>query len=436
MEKNIPIYFDTIILDSPIPEIPYGDSNAYRLQVGVFTKYRNRNGSYITDEYADYLIRSATRGNVPVIGFFDPETQKWASHTGPTLANGYGYVENFVGWQTFKDTDNVEREYAVFSVILFTQYYEEAKKIRGQHQSMELDPETITGDWASFEDGEYFVYKTGDMLGFCVIGEHEPCFSVSSFFSKNDEEYKSQYQKFSSLLQGLRQQIEETENKLKGGEQTMDEFEKNQTAVEPEVAPEVEKVEPEVEPEVEFSAAPEAESTVEPEAKPEVEPVPEVELEEKPEDEPKEPSEFEKLQQQFDELTNNYNELLNNFNTANDRIKELENAQNAANEELEQLRNTNTELQSSIDKYAAQAAEEESNKKDSLIKNYEKFLSEEEINPIKDMVKDFSYSELESKLAVLFANKQMAGSEEFKKVPLPEPEEENEFALLMKKYRK
>jgi hypothetical protein len=52
------------------------------------------------------------------------------------------------------------------------------------------------------------------------------------------------------------------------------------------------------------------------------------------------------------------------------------------------------------------------------------------------MVKDFSYDELEGKLAVLFANKQMAGSDESKKVPLPEPEQENEFALLMKKYRK
>jgi len=89
--------------------------------------------------------------------------------------------------------------------VLFTQYYEEAKKIRGQHQSMELNPETITGDWVSFEDGEYFVYKTGDMLGFCVIGEHEPCFSVSTFFSKNDDTYKSQYEKFSSLLQNLKQ---------------------------------------------------------------------------------------------------------------------------------------------------------------------------------------------------------------------------------------
>lgn len=101
MDKKIPIYFDTIVLDSPVQQISYEDTNACRLHVGVFTKYKNRNGSYITDEYADFLIRSATRGNCPVVGFFDPEEQDWASHTGPKLANGYGYVESFDGWIPF-----------------------------------------------------------------------------------------------------------------------------------------------------------------------------------------------------------------------------------------------------------------------------------------------------------------------------------------------
>jgi hypothetical protein len=69
----------------------------------------------------------------PVVGFFDPETQTWASHTGPTLANAYGYVEDFLGWEPFADSDGITREYAVFSVNLFTEYFEEAKKIIGQN---------------------------------------------------------------------------------------------------------------------------------------------------------------------------------------------------------------------------------------------------------------------------------------------------------------
>jgi len=42
--------------------------------VRVFTKYANRNGSYITDAVADQLIQSATSGMTPIVGFFDPET--------------------------------------------------------------------------------------------------------------------------------------------------------------------------------------------------------------------------------------------------------------------------------------------------------------------------------------------------------------------------
>ena len=63
-------------------------------------------------------------------------------------------------------------------------------------------------------------------------------------------------------------------------------------------------------------------------------------------------------------------------------------------------------------------------------------MSEEEISPIKEVAKDFSYDELESKLAITFANSKIAGSEEKEmKVPLPDPEE-SQFALLMNKYRK
>ena len=221
MNKQIPIYFDTIILDSPIQEVSlngYSDDVGSRLQVAVFTKYGNRNGSYITDEYADSLIASATRGDTPVVGFFDPESQTWASHTGPTLANGYGYIESFIGWKPLQDTDGVTREYAVFSVVLFTKYYEEARKIRGQNQSMELNPETIDGKWIEIEGEEYFAYTKGDMLGLCVIGAHEPCFSVSTFFSKNDDSYRTQYQKFASLVADLKLHVDEQQNE-EGGEE-------------------------------------------------------------------------------------------------------------------------------------------------------------------------------------------------------------------------
>jgi len=48
---------------------------------------------------------------------------------------------------------------------------------------------------------------------------------------------------------------------------------------------------------------------------------------------------------------------------------------------------------------------------------------------------NFSYDELEGKLAVLFAKEKMDEEETVIKIPLVEPQE-NQFALLMKKYRK
>jgi len=429
MEKQIPIYFDSVVIDSPFQGISESNPNIGRLKVRVFTKYGNRNGSYITEAVANQLIESATQGTTPVVGFFDPATESWASHSGPTLANGYGYVENFLGWEPFEDTDGVTREYAVFSVVLFTDYYEEAKKIFGQNQSMELDPLSIDGDWTMIEGQEYFVYTKAKMLGFCVIGEHEPCFSVSSFFSKNDDIYKSQYEKFSSLLFNLKAQVEEAEKNNEGGEQPMNEFENKETVeqvenpqVQEEVQDTFQQTQETVEPEV--TEAPAAENFEEKpaEVEPEVqEPVSE------------EPSEFEALQTKFNELQESYNQLQSDYSTAQARIEELEQFQTSTNTELETLRSKNEELQTSLQTYTNQALEAENNRKNELIKKYEKVMKEEEISDIKEKANDFSYDELESKLAIAFANKQMAGNE-VKKVPLPDPEHA-QFALFMEKYR-
>lgn len=430
MDRKIPVYFDVQVMNSPITAISNTEPNMGRLKVAVFTKYANRNGSYITDAVADQLIASATRGNTPVVGFFDPETQSWASHTGPTLANGYGYVESFLGWETLTDTDGVARDYAIFSVVLFSEYFSEAQKIAGQHQSMELDPNSITGDWGEIQGEYYYIYKTANMLGFCIIGEHEPCFSVSSFFSKNDENYTNQFDKFSSLLSSLKERVEEAENNAKGGEQAMDPTLENQE-------PEVEVVEEVVETPVEEPAA-EFENN-EPAAEEEVvetveEPVEEVE--ETPaedEEEPAaEPTEFEALQAQFDELQANYNELSTNYEAAQNRITELESAHAA---ELETLNNSINQLKASLSNYQEQAIAAENARKNALVEKYEKIIGEEEISEIKNKTNDFSYDELESKLAITFANKQLNSVEESPVVPLLEPEE-SQFALLMKKYRK
>ena len=440
MKRNIPIYFDNAIIMSPAEPIN-GSSGLNRLKVGVFTKYGNRNGSYIKDDVAEMMIASAIKGDTPVVGFFDPETKNWASHTGPTLASAYGYVEYFDGWQPFQDTDGVEREYAVFSVVLFTKYFNEANFVVGQNQSMELDINSIEGDWANIGDQEYFVYTKAEIMGLCIIGDHEPCFSVSSFFAKKDETYKSQYEKFSSLLADLKAKVEEAENQPKGGEHQM-EIEMNPEVNEPTPAQEFEVEEP-VNQEPEAPAAEEF-AAEEPAAEPEQEevaeeeeekPAEEFEAAEEPEGEegadPEEPAAEEPavdFEAQIAELQNQLTEMTTNYENAQSRIAELEAQITSASE-------TEASLRSEIATYAAERARLEVEKKNALIERYAANLDEEDLVEVREHINDYSYDTIESKLAIKFANKQMAGSADNKVVPLPEPVVD-EFALFMQKYRK
>ena len=438
MKRNIPIYFDNAIIMSPAEPIN-GSSGLNRLKVGVFTKYGNRNGSYITDAVADMMIASATKGDTPVVGFFDPESKGWASHTGPTLASAYGYVEYFDGWQTFTDTDGYAREYAVFSVVLFTKYFNEANFVVGQNQSMELDINSIEGDWANIGSTEYFVYTKAEIMGLCIIGDHEPCFSVSSFFSKNDDTYKSQYEKFSSLLADLKAQVEEAEKQPEGGEHQM-ENEMNPEVNEPTpVQEEPVNQEPEAPAADEFAAEePVAEPEQEPAAE-EEEPAAESEAEEPAEEpegevaeEAEEPAAEEEpavdFEAQIAELQNQLTEMTTNYENAQTRIAELEAQITSASE-------TVTGLQNEIATYEAERARLEVEKKNALIERYASNLTEEELADVREHINDYSYDEIESKLAITFANKQMAGSADNKVVPLPEPVVD-EFALFMQKYRK
>ena len=446
MNRKIPYTFDCVPVSSlnPIVSGSTNCENIGRMNVGVFTRYGNRNGSYITDQYAEYLISTAP--DRPVVGFFDRESSDWQGHVGPTLASAYGYVDYFVGWQPFTDSDGVEREYAVFSVVLFSDYFEEARHILGKAQSMELDPNSIEGDWADIDDQEYFVYTTGKMAGFCILGDSkEPCFSASAFFEKEDTE-KTQFEKFSSLLFELKAKVEEAE---KGGEHQMDENMIQEPVVETpaeetpvvetqfEETPVVEE-QPVVEDNQESEATLEETEEVEPEV-PAEEPAvePEVPAEEQT-------SEFEVLQNSFNELQENYTTLQNSYNElqaqleeANNRIADFEaNAENVRVEHENQINALNEQLNAAnarIQTYETAAAEAEEARKTELVSSYEKIISEEEIAPIKACVADFSYDELESKLAVTFSRNHL--KTESKKVPLAEPEE-SAFAALIKKYKR
>ena len=103
--------------------------------------------------------------------------------------------------------------------------------------------------------------------------------------------------------------------------------------------------------------------------------------------------------------------------------------------QVETLTAEKSALENSLATYEAQAKEILIEKKNTLIEKYEKVLSAEEIDDFRSKSNDMTYDELESKLAISFANIKLADNNSDKKVPIPE-QPESHFALIMKKYKK
>lgn len=179
---------DNVITNFPITV--YGNMEKFsdtisRGRCRVFYKGRNRNGTYITDEFAEKLIASAPY--TPVKGIYDYEDGDYTDH-GKKRSEGriYGVVPanpNFA-WETYTDEEGIAREYACFDVLYYTALYKEAGDIHGKGESMELFRGTLKGDWKFIDGKKTFVFTDGCFLGLQALGDDvEPCFEGASFYS-------------------------------------------------------------------------------------------------------------------------------------------------------------------------------------------------------------------------------------------------------------
>lgn len=179
---------DTICKEFPVTV--YGNFEQYSKTISkarcrIFYKGANRNGTYITDEFAEKLL--STIPYTPVKGIYDDMNGDYTDH-GEERDEGriYGIVpENpNLAWEKHVDEDGVEREYACVDVFIYTALYQEAKEIVGKSQSMELYDKSIVGDWKIIEGRRYFVFEDACFLGLQALGDDvEPCFEGAAFFS-------------------------------------------------------------------------------------------------------------------------------------------------------------------------------------------------------------------------------------------------------------
>lgn len=204
-QVNNPTEFESFSM----PVLVYGNLEKYsdtisKARVRIFYRGLNRNSTYISDEFAEKLI--STLSYAPIKGIYDEEAEDFTDHgNSRTLGRAYGFVPNpsNFSWEKHVDEDGVEREYACADVLLWTGLYEEAKKIPGKSQSMELYSKTIKGEWRNIDGQKCYYFTDGCFLGLQALGDSvEPCFEGSEFYSLLTSIYslKQDFEQFKEIF--------------------------------------------------------------------------------------------------------------------------------------------------------------------------------------------------------------------------------------------
>ena len=436
--KKIPYLFEAFVSpeSSQVQPISNEYPNIGRLKLGAFSKYKNRNGSYITDEVAEYLIDSIKNGDVPVVGFFNKETTDWEGHTGPNIASGYGYAEKFLGWEKLMDTDGIEREYAMFSIVIFSNYFNEARTIPGKGQSMELDPEKIEGDWGMIGDEECFIFTKAAIRAFCVLGDnHEPCFSASAFFEKSRDDIIKQFTRLHGELKKLVEKADkEVENEMfySIDFENKDLYEKifsnlnpnfsNENPVVDEIILDIDNTHVQSfsinsKKYKSYTYAIEEDALVinfESEKDCSIQAIENYEGVESD------------LRGQIEAKDNELDTLKQNFETE----------KNGLNEKINEFETKITNLNEEIENYKNEISTYELEKKNNLIEDYRKVLGDD-ISEIENEVANYSFEDLKVKLALAFSEKNLE-NKDFR-VPsgsFGEPKQKTRFELLMENHKR
>lgn len=187
-------------------------------EIKVMYVGENRNKSYITKEVATEMANSLP--GCPIVGYYKEDKQDFRDHGDRVIMDDsgihfecmtrpYGFVapDARVWFQKFEECDeygrSIIREYLMTTGYLWTGQYEEAKKIYeegGRPQSMELDEDSLNGQWAKkYKNGmDFFIINDAIFSKLCILGDDvEPCFEgasvtapdISASFTKVDENF-------------------------------------------------------------------------------------------------------------------------------------------------------------------------------------------------------------------------------------------------------
>lgn len=208
------------------------------VDIKVFYLGKNDNGSSIDKETALKMAKTL-RGN-PIVGWYSEKKGDFVDHGEELILNGEGFQFNCltqpygfvapdaeVWFQHFLEVDRntnkeVDREYLMCKGYLWTGQFEEAAQAykEGKGQSMELDNETLQGEWQfDSESGyEFFIINDANITKLCMLGDDvEPCFegaTVSASFSLSD----NWEDKMHNMVNELKFALEGGKSKMPGQE--------------------------------------------------------------------------------------------------------------------------------------------------------------------------------------------------------------------------
>lgn len=372
--------------------VPLNNSALSKARLKIFYKGMNRNGSYINEEIAEKLI--STLPGTPVVGYYDSDKDDFLGHVSPESNRAYGFVPEEMNfkWEMFLDPDGVYRTYACTDIILWTGRYPIASKIVGKSHSMELNPDTVEGEWVEHDDEYYFEFTNAEFFGLCVLGEeYEPCFEGSSFYELHQQENNASISKdLKEMFSLYKSTIDSAEENPTGGQEMEDEKLKPQDldndSVEEEVKDQEEEVKeeenkPSETEEVKDESSEEGkEEETDEEEKEEEQEEPEQE-EEKEEEESEETDEPEEEEEEKEEV---------DFNSA---LAEKDKTIATLEAELKELR-----------EYKKAKVNEE---KEEVLNTYSNKLTEEEIADFRNKIEDYNSAvELKKDIAVCLLDKQ------------------------------
>lgn len=213
-------------------------------QIKVLYVGENRNGTVISKAVAVEMGKKLPGS--PIVGYYNKEDQDFEGHNKDIEWNGetydiidmtkpYGFIgENAHVWfQKFQDEDGVIRDYLLTEGYIWSGIYPESQRIidKGNNQSMELDKDTLQGNWgiSNQNNGRVFIINDATITKLCILGENfEPCFEGAQITgSAQFGEYSLQndLSKLREAITAMSKQIQEYERSSQMEDQVIQEQE-------------------------------------------------------------------------------------------------------------------------------------------------------------------------------------------------------------------